>query len=72
MTQRTRPTKLEKRRILVVAAETVGGATFDDVILGADSAPPALMVIGGWERPAWSRSRLQRPHEQPARTYDSA
>jgi hypothetical protein len=45
MIQRTRPTKLGKRRILVVATEIVGGATPHDVILGADGEPPAEVLV---------------------------
>ena len=44
MIQRTRPTKLGKRRILVVATETLGGATLDDV-LGAHGESPAEVLV---------------------------
>jgi hypothetical protein len=45
MIQRTRPTKLGKRRILVIATEIVGGATTHDVILGGDGEPPAEVLV---------------------------
>jgi hypothetical protein len=45
MTQTTRPAKLGKRRILVVANETVEGGALRDVILRADGEPPAEVLV---------------------------
>ncbi len=45
-THRTRPAKLGKRRILVVATETVEGAVLRDVIrLQADGEPPVEVLV---------------------------
>jgi hypothetical protein len=45
MTQTTRPAKLGKRRILVVANETVEGGALRDVILRTDGEPPAEVLV---------------------------